>query len=145
MNLELGIVQECTPEGCRVRLLGKNNVIQAAFSPAVKDRVRIRQRQLVAINTEGPPEIAWRWFRGTVEEVNDGAVGVRRADMTEGCHVTMSTWHTPAMPAIGDTVFYTRVDDWEVADLVHGDAPANPSALATRYYPAIERAYASAT
>jgi hypothetical protein len=48
-----------------VQLIESGTVITAAFSQKVKDAIRIRQQQLVAVNTETEPsEISWRWFIG---------------------------------------------------------------------------------
>ena len=51
-----------------MQLIESAQVITAAFSDKVKDTIRIRQQQLVAVNTSTEPaEISWRWFIGEVE------------------------------------------------------------------------------
>ncbi|NJD66186.1 MAG: hypothetical protein FIB00_13295 [Chloroflexi bacterium] len=122
-----------------MRLANSGQVITAAYSPLVRDRIRIRQRQLVAINTaELPPQIAWRWFIGEVEAVGPEGVSVRRLDQPPGSSRVVSNPETGAPVSVGREVYYGHTDDWEVADTVSGDGPASADRIAERYFPYIE-------
>ena len=85
MEFELGTVVACDETGCEVRLVESGQTIRASFSQQVKDSIRIRRQQLVAIDqSSGQPEIAWRWYRGVVEATNESGVAVRRLDLPAG-------------------------------------------------------------
>ncbi len=72
MKLELGISLSCTETGCQVRLVKSGTVISAQYSALVRDRIRIRAEELVAVDLGPPvPEIVWRWVLGRVLEVNE--------------------------------------------------------------------------
>ena len=118
-----------------MRLAETGQVIKAAYSPLVRDRVRIRQRQLVAIDTAAaPPQISWRWFIGEVEAVGPEGVSVRRLDQPAGsCRVVSNP--LPGNPvSVGSEVYYGHTDDWEVVATVSGDAPVNVGRIAERYF-----------
>ena len=122
-----------------MRLAQTGQVIRAGYSPLVRDRVRIRQRQLVAIDTAAaPPQIAWRWFIGEVEAVGAEGVSVRRLDQSpETCRMVSNP--LPGSPvSVGGEIYYGHTDDWEVVDTVSGDAPANAGRIAERYFGYIE-------
>jgi hypothetical protein len=122
-----------------VRLAGTDQVITAVYSPLVRDRVRIRRRQLVAIDmAETPPHIAWRWFIGEVEAVGPEGVSVRRLDLPPGSCRVVSNPATATRAPVGREVYYGHTDDWEVAGVVSGDGPADASRVAERYFPFIE-------
>jgi hypothetical protein len=132
-------VLACDGEGCSVRLAGTGQVITAVYSPLVRDRVRIRQRQLVAIDTaETPPHIAWRWFIGEVEAVGPEGVSVRRLDQPPGSCQVVSDPAAGIPVSVGLEVYYGHTDDWEVAGAVSADGPADASRIADRYFPYIE-------
>ena len=139
LKLELGTVLACDGEGCSVRLASSGKVLTAVYSPLVKDRVRIRRRQLVAIDTaEIPPQIAWRWFRGVGAGAGGEGVAAGRLYPPPGsCRVASSPAAAAPVP-VGCEVYYGHTDDWEVADTVSGDGPANADRLAERYFPYIE-------
>lgn len=134
MDFELGTVVACDEAGCAVRLVESGETIRAAFSAEVKDRVRIRQQQLVAINpASSPPEIAWRWFRGVVEAIDDDTVSVRRLDLgPDACRVVSNA---PGIPvSVGDDVYYGHHDQWTVIDRVLSGGPSQPASIASRYF-----------
>lgn len=122
-----------------MRLAETGQVIAAAYSPLVRDRIRIRRRQLVAIDTAAePPKISWRWFIGQVEAVGPEGVSVRRLDQPPGSSRVVSN-PSPGSPlSVGGEVYYGHTDDWEVADTVSGDAPADACRVADRYFGYIE-------
>lgn len=121
-----------------MQLVTSNKTITAAFSPKVKDTIRIRRRQLVAIDTStSPPEIAWRWFIGVVESVDESGVAVRRLDQPPGsCRVVSNP--VPGLTVEpGSEVYYGRPEGWEVAGLVRANRPADPASIVERYFPLI--------
>ena len=122
-----------------MRLAGTGQVITAVYSPRVKDRIRIRQRQLVAIDAaELPPQIAWRWFIGEVEALEPEGISVRRLDQPPGsCRVVSNPPGGVEIP-VGREVYYGHTDAWEVAGVASGDGPADASRIAERYFPYIE-------
>ena len=69
MELTLAIVESCTDDGCRVKILEDDSSIETNFSAPVRDhRIRIRPGQLVAVDTSKEiPETVWRWVRTTVQ------------------------------------------------------------------------------
>ena len=151
LELELAIVLSCTGAGCRVQIAESESVIDAAFTGAVRDTIRIRRGELVAIDrAAAPPAIAWRWMRGRVDAIEDGRAVVTRLDAEDG-----AIGETPARlggvdrlsprPALGDIVFYTRVGEWEVASVATLGAPTDPAFVRREYFPAIEREYGPAT
>lgn len=129
----------CDGDGCSVRLVETGKAIGAAFSPLVRDRIRIRRRQLVAIDTTvEPPQIAWRWFIGEVEAAEPEGISVRRLDQPPGSCRVVSNPPPGINVAAGSEVYYGHTDEWEVAGLVLDDRPADPGQIATRYFPYIE-------
>ncbi len=129
----------CNGDGCSVRLVETGQVIKAAFSPLVRDHVRIRRRQLVALDTSiGPPEITWRWFIGRVEAMEPDGIAVRRLDQPAGSCRVVSNPPGGIPPAVGAEVYYGHTEDWEVADMVRNDEPTDPARIATKYFPYIE-------
>ena len=137
LNLELGTVVECDDEGCRVQLVESRNVITAAFSQKVKDAIRIRQQQLVAVNTATEPaEIRWRWFIGEVESTDGETASVRRLDLPAGsCEVVLNRDGVKVAP--GDLVYYGHGESWGIVSRVLDGVPADRSGMAKRYLPEV--------
>lgn len=138
LNLELATVVECDDTGCHVQLIPSNKTIQAAFSAKVRDRIRVRQQQLVAVDTSvNPPEISWRWFIGEVESTEGATASIRRLDMPAGsCEVIANADRVPVKA--GDIVFYGHGEDYGVVARAANGRPENPAALAARYLPEVE-------
>jgi hypothetical protein len=132
-------VLACNGDGCSVRLVETGRVMRAAFSPLVRDHVRIRRRQLVALDTSsGPPEIIWRWFIGKVEAMEPDGIAVRRLDQPPGSCRVVSNPPAGTAPPVGAEVYYGHTEDWEVVDVVRNDRPTDPARIATEYFPYIE-------
>ena len=76
MYLQLAIAEECSPDGCQVKLLSDGRSLNALYLARMKGRVIVYPGQLVALNMDTPvPEISWRWHRLRVMEVRpDGAL-----------------------------------------------------------------------
>ena len=140
MEFELGTVVACDETGCEVRLVESGQTIRASFSQQVKDSIRIRRQQLVAIDqSSGQPEIAWRWYRGVVEATNESGVAVRRLDLPAGTTTLVANDSGVALN-VGDSVFYGNHGAWTVIDRAGNNAPSRPDVIAERYFPAIREA-----
>jgi hypothetical protein len=135
LNLELATVVACDDTGCRVQLIESNQTITATFSAKVRDNIRIRQRQLVAVDTSvSPPEITWRWFIGEVEWLDETSVSVRRLDRSPGDVVAIS--NADRIPvAIGDVVYYGHGEAFGLVSREVDGRPENVAGLASRYLP----------
>ena len=73
MNLQLAIAEECSPDGCQVKLLSDGRSLDALYLARMKGRVIVHPGQLVALNMDMPvPEISWRWHRLKVIEAQPG-------------------------------------------------------------------------
>lgn len=70
VDLVLAVARSCGPDGCEVEPLGGGGLRTAGYSDAIRDRIRVRPGDLVAIEGSGPT-IAWRWWSGTVEATPD--------------------------------------------------------------------------
>ena len=140
MKLKLAIVQECGPEGCKVQDLNGAEPYQAAYSALVRDRIRIRQRQMVAVDSSAnPPEIVWRWHRPQVLETKPEGIVVALGG--EYCNaVTLA--ELPLEVQAGDQVWACGVPDgYEIHDRVVDEQPAHPERLLAYITPVIEAVY----
>lgn len=116
----------------RLALTGTH--LHAAYSPLVKDRIRIRERQLVALDmAASPPEIVWRWYIGEVESVTSDTIVVRRADLPPGSSTAIANPDGHFSTAVGSEVYYTRFADWEVAGIAANGVPADPASIEDRH------------
>lgn len=136
MEFQLGTVVACDESGCSVRLVHSGETIQTAFSELVKDRIRIRQQQLVALNiAKQPPEISWRWNIGEVDAIAGNVVSVRRLDLPAGQTEDVTNPDGLAVTS-GDVVFYAHGDDGVLVTHVVDGRPADLTSLEERYLPA---------
>ncbi len=121
-----------------MQLIETNQTIQATFSAKVRDRIRVRQQQLVAVDTSAsPPEISWRWFIGEVESTEGATASIRRLDMPAGSCEVIANADGVAVKA-GDIVFYGHGEDYGVVARAANGRPEDPGALASRYLPEVE-------
>ena len=116
---------ECDQAGCLVRLVPVGETIRARYSPAVRDAIRVRKQQLVAVNrTSSGAEIAWRWYRGIVEEIRPEGIAVRRIDLLAGdCRIVADPEGLVRAP--GEEVYYGNHDGWRIVDTVIDERPAS--------------------
>ncbi|MEX0783026.1 MAG: hypothetical protein WD557_10275 [Dehalococcoidia bacterium] len=126
-----------------MQLIESDKVVAAAFSQKVKDTIRVRQQQLVAVNTETEPaEISWRWFIGEVESTEGETASIRRLDLPAGsCEVVSNADGVKVAP--GDLVYYGHGDSWGIVSRVVNGLPADPAALANRHFPEVTAFLAS--
>ena len=143
LNLELGTVVACDDTGCRVQPIDGSSPFHAVFSVKVKDNIRIRQRQLVAVDTSSsPPEIAWRWFIGEVEAVDGASVSIRRLDQPPGeVEAISNTDRIQVAP--GDIVYYGHGEDYGLVSHVVDGRPENVAGLTGKNLPEAHQTLAS--
>lgn len=147
MHIRLALVSAARPTGCTVRLLGEQGPVEARYSPAVQGRVKVRPRQLVAVDMAAEtPTVLWRWFRGVVVYRQGTHVVVDNRRYQPAYRHPISVARLPeeleVEPGIGDEVFYSLGVDGVVIDGVADDGPAHPGRIAADLFPAIEDAYA---
>ena len=143
--LALGIVGSCGPDGCDVEPLDGGVPRLAGYSDAVRDRIRVRRGDLVAVDVSGPL-IVWRWWSGTVEALGaeDGTVVVSRPvtrPMPDGATRASFAVDLPEDLAggvdVGETVWFGTEEGRKVVVAVAG--PEAERRAAARF-PAIRQA-----
>ncbi len=121
-----------------MQLIESNQTVTATFSSKVRDNIRIRQQQLVAVDTStSPPEISWRWFIGQVEATEGASASIRRSDQPAGsCETINNADGVPVAP--GDLVFYGHGEEWGIVSGIANGRPKDASAFARKYLPEVE-------
>jgi hypothetical protein len=110
----------------------------AVFSAKVKDNIRIRQQQLVAVDTSvSPPEISWRWFIGQVVAIDGPTVSIRRLDQPPAEVKSISNADQVAVSP-GDLVYYGHGEDYGLVSRVVDGRPENLAGLTGKYLPEAE-------
>jgi hypothetical protein len=151
MDLTLGVALTCAPEGCRVRLLDGGPTIEAVYAAPVRDTIKIRTRQLVAIDrSASPPEIVYRWFIGEVVRVDGGGISVVRREASGAVLTAPSDDGVVELAPVdglerdvrvGDEVFFTS-EPASLHDIAADGLPAHPERLRREAFPRIEAYYA---
>ena len=145
MELALGVVRSCAADGCDVDPLAGGASWRAGYSDAVRDRIRVRTGDLVAVDAAGPT-IVWRWWSGTVESTGaDGTVTVSREVSRPGPDGSTRATFDVDLSAdlatgvdVGETVWFGTEDDRKVVVAVAGpEAEARASAQFPRIRQAI--------
>ena len=147
VDLALGVVRSCAADGCDVEPLAGGPPWRAGYSDAVRNRIRVRPGDLVAVDAAGPT-IVWRWWSGVVEATGtDGTVTVSREVTGTRADETGRATFEVDLPAdlatgvdVGETVWFgTEEDRRKVVVAVAGpEAEAGASAK----FPAIRQAIA---
>lgn len=140
MNLELAIVLSCDETGCLVQPLNADQPLQTEFSAAVKDRIRIRRRQLVVVDqADQPPQLVWRWRQAEVLEVRQGRAVIG------ACGVAAEATIPPGLTLnVGDAVWTTHSETGkEILDRAVEGLPEHPEWFQAQLFPTIEEAYRS--
>jgi hypothetical protein len=146
MQLELGIARECRPDGCRVQRMDGTG-LDARYAPPVQDKIKVRPGDLVVLDLEGePPRIVWRWWQGTVEEIEGTRARVSRNVTQAEPDAPRRASHELAVSTVlarqvrlGDTVYF---NDDGVIDVARDGLPANPDVLCAERFPGVIAAYA---
>lgn len=140
MDLELALVLSCDGTGCLVQYVDGGEPVQTHYSPAVIDRIRIRRRQLVAVDrSSDPPQLVWRWHRTEVLEVRANSVVI-------GAHgecVEVPLLGADQALTVGDEVWVTGTAEGDyMLDRVVADAPQHADRLRQEAFPMIKAKYA---
>ena len=72
----LGVATSCGPQSCQVILVDGGDG-EFRYSAAMQDTIKVRPGDLVALDAAAG-EVVYRWWRGTVDRVEDGRAEVRR-------------------------------------------------------------------
>ena len=130
MKLELAVVLACTESGCQVKPIRNDTLIEARYSPLVKNRIRIQPNHLVAVDTSGDsPEIVWRWIRAALIEVDERAVAVVGDIHGERGEVTRAPDLPLELNPDDETWVCGTGRAYEVHDLIVDGKPAHPERL----------------
>jgi hypothetical protein len=127
LNLQLAIAEECSPDGCQVKLLSDGRGLNALYLARMKGRVIVHPGQLVALNMDmAIPEISWRWHRLKVIKVQPGGAllddrGLRQVTGTVALGLVLDL-------KPGQTVFTNgnQEGSCEIHGLLLGDQIAQP-------------------
>lgn len=121
-TLSLAIARRCDTDGCDVEpIAGETGVVRrVTYSSAVRDTVKVRPGDLVALDGEA---LVWRWWHGTVVAVDlsAGSATVRR-NATQRTDTDPRTVDLAVLVpadlidelAAGDIVFFGTEDDTKV-------------------------------
>jgi hypothetical protein len=143
MDLVFATVLSRDQKGCTIRYLnGDQTPVWTPYSSAVGEHIHIRRRELVAVerSTE-PAQIVWRWIRAEVLELR----GDRVVAGAHGLCAEMTSRDPALHLEKGDEVWVGGYGgEKHIEDLVRGDGPAHPEALASVAFPLIEAFYAQA-
>lgn len=146
MHLRLALVVSAGQTDCVVRWLGEQSLVTVQYSSAIQNQIKIRPRQLVAVQTTtNPPVLVWRWFRGRVEYQQEGYVVVNHRLYQASAHRPINVLQLPErlrhMVQVGDELFYSLDNDGVVIDRVADEHPAHPAQIQADLFPAIEAFY----
>ena len=125
--LVLALVRACHPGGCDVEPLAGGPVVAADYSDAVRDRIRVRPGDLVAVDPAGPT-VVWRWWSGTVEALGAGVAVTVSRDVTRAeADGSARAAFTAELPAdlvggvdVGETVWFGVEGERKVVVAVAG-------------------------
>ncbi len=141
MELKLAIVLNCDDTGCQVALVEDNSTCDAVYSSLVKNRIKIKQDQLVALNTSVKPvQIVWRWLRAEVIELGENTVVV---DDMEGHPGKVSqVLELPIKLSLDEEVWVCSTGNaYEVHDIILDGRPVNPNSMLKYITPIIDGIY----
>ena len=124
MELSLAIAVSCDQDGADLERLDDGARHRARWSDAVRDTIKVRPGDLVALDRD---EVVWRWWGATVTGFDDGVVTIERnvTQREEGDPRTVRL--DVDVPddldvEVGDRVWFGR--DGDRAEVVAAGAPA---------------------
>ncbi len=128
MNIQLGLIRACLGDGCRVRLLETEAIVEVHVDRRADRQTRPRYGQLVAVVWEVPPALIWHWQRAQIVARRSGSVV---ALLPQGRLVECRpVGHASLVWEAAPEAWVTRVaDHWEAHDSVEHGLPAHPAAL----------------
>jgi hypothetical protein len=123
LNLQLGIAETCSPDGCQVKLLSDGRSLSATYLARMKGRVFVHPGQLVALDmASDAPMIVWRWHRVKVAAVQPGGARLDDRGVNQVTGVIAPGLTLDLQP--GETVFVNGIQEGacEIHGLLVGDA-----------------------
>lgn len=146
MDLQLARMVRGGGDGCEVTYLEGEVTEWVAFGSAVRDQIRVRRDDLVAVDVSvDPAEVVWRWWHGVVDSAtpvgsggSEAGVAMVRRPAGDGM-ATVEVCVPPELEGaihVGDSVWFGREDDDLVAVAARGrsdPALARLAAVAEAY------------
>ena len=137
MTLSLAIAIACDSDGAEVEHLEDGARRRARWSAAVRDTIKVRPGDLVAVDGS---EVVWRWWGGTVTAIADGVAVVERNVTQRGEGDPRRARSDVDVPedlevAAGDRVWFGRVGDR--AEVVAAGEPEVVVRRMTQHLPVI--------
>jgi len=123
MQLSLALAISCDADGAEVELLDDGTRRRARWSDAVRDVIKVRAGDLVAVDGG---EVVWRWWGATVTDVGDAGVVIERnVTQREEGDARTKTFDLDVPDdldvGVGDRVWFSR--DGDRAEVVAAGAP----------------------
>ncbi len=128
MNIQLGLIRACLGDGCRVRLLETEAIVEVRIDRRPDRQTRPRYGQLVAVEWAVPPALVWHWQRAQIVAWRSGSVValLPQGRLVE-CRPAGHAWL--AWEAAPEAWVTQVADHWEVHDSVQHGLPAHPAVL----------------
>src|SRR5256714_4864060 len=115
MATQLALARACNENGCQIELLDSGATTNARWSDGVRNQIKVRPGDLVAVE-EG--EVVWRWWHGTVVSVDGDRAVVERhvtqrsaGDPPPGTCETQPPAELVGEVSPGDVVYWSQEDD----------------------------------
>lgn len=138
MNLLIANVLSCTDELYQVQPVNETAPLTAVRSPKMQQyNIKVQPEQYVVVDRDSsPPEMLFRFRRGTVVAVADDQVTVDDGEQTLSADNSTSL----IAPKPGDDILYTGFDhtNWQVLDQIIDGKPVHADALAGAWFPKME-------
>jgi len=131
MNLMLALATACDDGGCDIERLDGGPPSRATWSDAVRNTIKVRPGDLVAVDTDAT-QVVWRWWGGTVVDVRGETATVER-NVTQRAPGDPRTARVDVLApddlevGVGDRVWYGTDADRKVIV-----AAGSPEAAVTR-------------
>jgi hypothetical protein len=146
LNLQLGIAETCSPDGCQVKLFSDGRSLSASYLERMKGRVFLHPGQLVALDMQtGEPVITWRWHRMKVLEVLPGGAKLDDHGANQVTGIVAPGLKMDLQP--GQVVFTNgnQEGNCEIHGLLEGEHLAAPEQFEAVILPRIEAILAKMT
>lgn len=135
MTLLIANVLSCNDELYQVQPVDETTPLTAVRSPKMRQyEIKVQPAQYVIVDREpSPPEMLFRFRRGTVTAVDGDQVTVKDGGQT----LPASNSSSLITPKLGDEVVYTGFDhtNWQVLDQIIDGKPVHTDALADAWFP----------
>jgi hypothetical protein len=129
-----------------VRLVGQEAIVETRYSQAVRNRIRIRCGDLVAVDLAMDVlQLVWRWRCGEVVQTLNAEPAPGHALVgAQGCAFESQVAHPDLHLEPGDVVWFAgSAQGKEIADRAQNGEPQHPDWIRRMYFPLIEDEYAA--